>query len=135
LRQVERRRRISAQLPPSDCHAGNVAVLGLLSSVAAWLGGAMFLWLVGGLVLGAVIPFTLIVIPPTNKQLLNPTPALHSGGDVMLSLLPTNHKLDVAFLVKADGLIQIQPRQGEPLAFSVQSYVLKLAKLEPVIPH
>jgi hypothetical protein len=35
--------------------------------------GATFWWLVGGLVLGAVIPFTLIVILPTNKRLLSPT--------------------------------------------------------------
>jgi len=49
------------------------AALGLLSSVAAWLAGATFWWLVGGVVLGAVIPFTLIVILTTNKQLLTPT--------------------------------------------------------------
>jgi Domain of unknown function (DUF1772) len=45
--------------------------LGLLSSVAAWLAGATFWWPVGGVVLGAVIPFTLIVLLPTNKQLLS----------------------------------------------------------------
>jgi len=50
-----------------------LAALGLLSSIAAWLAGATFWWLVGGVVLGAVIPFTLIVILPTNKQLLSPT--------------------------------------------------------------
>ena len=49
------------------------AAVGLLSSVAAWLAGASFWWLVGGIVLGAVVPFTLIVILPTNKQLLSPT--------------------------------------------------------------
>jgi hypothetical protein len=41
--------------------------------VAACLAGATFWWLVGGLLLGAVIPFTLIVILPTNKQLMSPT--------------------------------------------------------------
>lgn len=49
------------------------AALGLLSSVAAWLAWATFWWLVGGILLGSVIPFTLIVILPTNKQLLSPT--------------------------------------------------------------
>lgn len=49
------------------------ATLGLLSSISAWLSGATFWWLVGGIVLGSVIPFTLIVILPTNKLLLNPT--------------------------------------------------------------
>jgi hypothetical protein len=47
--------------------------LGLLSSVAAWLTGATFWWLVAGALLGSVIPFTLIVILPTNKKLLSPT--------------------------------------------------------------
>jgi Domain of unknown function (DUF1772) len=48
-----------------------LAALGLLSSVEAWLAGATFRWPVGGVVLGTVIPFTLIVILPTNKQLLS----------------------------------------------------------------
>ena len=49
------------------------AGLGVLSSLAAWLAGASFWWLVAGVLLGSVIPFTLIVILPTNKPLLNPT--------------------------------------------------------------
>ena len=49
------------------------AAVGLLSSVAAWLAGASFWWLVAGVLLGSVIPFTLIAILPTNKQLLDPT--------------------------------------------------------------
>jgi hypothetical protein len=48
------------------------AALGLLSSIGAWLAGATFWWLVAGALLGAVIPFTLIAILPTNKQLLSP---------------------------------------------------------------
>ena len=50
-----------------------LAAVGLLSSIAAWIAGATFWWLVGGIVLGSVIPFTLIVILPTNKKLLSPT--------------------------------------------------------------
>ena len=50
-----------------------LAAMALLSSIAAWLAGATFWWLVGGILIGSVIPFTLIVILPTNKQLLNPT--------------------------------------------------------------
>ena len=49
------------------------AGLGVLFSLAAWLAGASFWWLVAGVLLGSVIPFTLIVILPTNKRLLNPT--------------------------------------------------------------
>src|SRR5438552_18232742 len=50
-----------------------LAAVGLLSSFAAWLAGATFWWAVAGVLLGSVIPFTLIVILPTNKQLLSPT--------------------------------------------------------------
>ena len=49
------------------------AAVGLASSVAAWLAGASFWWLIAGVLLGSVIPFTLIVILPTNKRLLSPT--------------------------------------------------------------
>ena len=48
------------------------AVLGLLSSIAAWLAGAAIWWLFAGVLLGSVMPFTLILILPTNKRLLSP---------------------------------------------------------------
>jgi hypothetical protein len=51
----------------------SLAAVELVSSIAAWLAGASFLWVVGGVLLGSVIPFTLIVILPTCKQLLSPT--------------------------------------------------------------
>jgi hypothetical protein len=35
--------------------------------------GATFWWAVAGVLLGSVMPFTLIVILPTNEQLLSPT--------------------------------------------------------------
>lgn len=47
-----------------------LAIIGCLSALGAWLQGASEAWLVGGLLLGAIIPITLIVIFPTNKQLL-----------------------------------------------------------------
>jgi len=47
------------------------AAVGLISSIAVWLAGATFWWLVGAL-LGSVIPFTLLVILPTNNVLLSP---------------------------------------------------------------
>ena len=49
------------------------AAVGLMSSIAAWLAGAKFWWLIAGLILGSVIPFTLVVILPTNRRLLDPT--------------------------------------------------------------
>ena len=50
-----------------------LASLGLLSSIVAWLAGATFWWLIAGVLLGSVVPFTLIVILPTNKLLLSAT--------------------------------------------------------------
>jgi len=50
-----------------------LAAVGLVSSIAAWLAGAAFWWLVAGALLGSVIPFTLFVILPINKLLLSPT--------------------------------------------------------------
>jgi len=51
----------------------SLAALGSLGAIAAWLAGASIIWLAGGLLLGAVIPFTILVILPTNKRLLDPS--------------------------------------------------------------
>src|SRR6266545_2462336 len=50
-------------------------ILALLASVGgagAWLTGAPWAWLLGALFILAIIPFTLLVIRPTNRQLLDP---------------------------------------------------------------
>jgi uncharacterized membrane protein len=49
-----------------------LATIGFLSGTAAWLTGASILWAVGGLLLAVTVMVTLIVIFPTNKQLLDP---------------------------------------------------------------
>ena len=49
-----------------------LAMAGLLAAVGAWLTGGGGVWLAGGLLLGAVVPFTLLVAFPVNKQLLDP---------------------------------------------------------------
>ena len=75
----------ATEFPPSYRRASvmqaTLAAVGLLSSIAAWFAGASFLWVVGGLLLGAVIPFTLIVILPTNKQLLESCAGQAFGTD------------------------------------------------------
>jgi hypothetical protein len=53
----------------------SVAVVGCVAAVAAWLGGAGRLWLAAAVLLGAVVPFTAIVIQPVNDALLH-------GGDI-----------------------------------------------------
>lgn len=49
-----------------------LALLSFVSGVLAWLLGAGSPWLVGAVLIGLVIPFTFLVIMPTNQQLLTP---------------------------------------------------------------
>ena len=50
----------------------SLAVISLVAGVLAWLQSGAIGWLVGALLVGAVVPFTLIVIMPTNGKLLSP---------------------------------------------------------------
>ena len=50
----------------------SLAAVGLLAALVAWAQGRGAEVLIGGLLLGVVIPFTLVVILPTNKRLLDP---------------------------------------------------------------
>lgn len=50
----------------------SLAAVGFLSATGAWILGAGTFWLIGGILLGLVIPFTLIVISRTNRKLLSP---------------------------------------------------------------
>lgn len=52
-----------------------LAIIGLIAGVTAWGMGAGAMWLVGALLLGTVVPFTLLVTFPTNRQLLDPAVA------------------------------------------------------------
>ena len=48
-----------------------LAVISFISSLIAWLTHSSVYWLVGGILIVIVIPFTVIVILPTNKKLLD----------------------------------------------------------------
>jgi len=48
-----------------------LAIVGCLSAVGAWLAGGSIGWLVAGLALGLVVPYTLVVMMPTNHRLLD----------------------------------------------------------------
>jgi uncharacterized membrane protein len=50
----------------------SLAIVGTLAALTAWAAGAGPAWLAGGLALGAVVPITLVVILPTNRELLDP---------------------------------------------------------------
>lgn len=47
-----------------------LALLSLACGITAWLLGAGVSWLIGALLVGAVVPFTFAVIMPTNNKLL-----------------------------------------------------------------
>src|SRR5258706_6535593 len=50
----------------------SLAIVRLASGIAVWLLGGGAIWLTGAVLLGLVVPFTFIVIMPTNNQLLSP---------------------------------------------------------------
>jgi Domain of unknown function (DUF1772) len=53
----------------------SLASIGCVAAIAAWLAGAGRLWLAAAVLLGSVVPFTLVVIKPVNDALLE-------GGNV-----------------------------------------------------
>ena len=65
----------------------SLALLATLAGLGQWLSGAGISWLAGALLIFAVIPFTLIVILPTNNKLLEP--GRDKGSDETRRLLDT----------------------------------------------
>ncbi len=63
----------------------SLAILGTLLAITAWSKGASDTWLVAGLLLGAVVPFTFLVMWPTNRQLNDAR--LYSSDEVARGLL------------------------------------------------
>lgn len=62
----------------------SLAVVGCVAGVAAWMQSGHGWFLTGALLLGSVIPFTLLVIWPTNKRLLDPTFAVETPEAAVL---------------------------------------------------
>ena len=67
-----------AQFQPSYRRAApwqaSFAVISCASGVATALATGRWVWLAGALAVGAVVPFTLLVIMPTNRALLGGAP-------------------------------------------------------------
>ena len=57
----------------------SLAVAGFLSALTAWRSRSDARWLIGGGLLVSVVPFTALVILPTNKKLLDPATANDLG--------------------------------------------------------
>jgi Domain of unknown function (DUF1772) len=63
----------------------SLALLGSLAATWAWWSASGWLWLLGAFLLALVIPFTLVVIKPTNDRLMDS--ALDSSSDEAKKLL------------------------------------------------
>jgi len=57
-----------------------LALIGFLMAMVAWLRGGSIWWLIGGVTLIAVIPFTLLIIFPTNKRIFEHSLTQDSGS-------------------------------------------------------
>ena len=57
-----------------------LALVSFLAGTAVWFMGGGTGWLVAALLIGAVVPFTFIVIMPTNHRLLSPGLDLDSAA-------------------------------------------------------
>jgi uncharacterized membrane protein len=71
--------------PPSYKRAAvmqvSLAIISFVSSIFAWYGSnSNIRWIIGGLIIISVIPFTYIAIMPTNKRLLDPNLDKTSGA-------------------------------------------------------
>lgn len=62
----------------------SLAIVGSGSGILAWIFGNGIGWLAGALALLAVVPITLIVIFPTNRELLDPATARDMGRVALL---------------------------------------------------
>jgi hypothetical protein len=74
-----------------------LALLGALAATVRWGLGGQIGWLIGGLLLGAVVPFTLIVILPTTELLLDVSLDLNSPESAALR----RRKLELSVNLKA----------------------------------
>jgi hypothetical protein len=69
-------RTAAAQWAPSYRRAtlmqAPLAILGFIAGCTAWLLGGGAAWIIAAILIGVVVPFTLIVVKPTNDKLLAP---------------------------------------------------------------
>jgi hypothetical protein len=80
------------------------AFVGTVAGVYAWFQGAGSNWLIGAMFLGAMFPFTAILIVPTNRRLLKIKPGEVGGSEELFTRWGRLHGLrallgSTAFLV------------------------------------
>jgi uncharacterized membrane protein len=82
-----------------------LAVVSFLAAIGAWVSTSAMAWLAGGVLILAVIPFTLIVILPTNKKLLDPS--LDRSSDAARQLLTRWGRLHAVRTVLSMGAFAV----------------------------
>jgi hypothetical protein len=82
-----------------------LAIVASLASLAAWLFGAGTWWLVAGILTGAVVTFTLLVIRPTNHELLaTQRDAVSSETQALLERWGRLHAVRTVLSLKRDNI-------------------------------
>lgn len=99
-----------AEFAPSYRRASRMqaglAAVALLSGLAAWLRLGHPSLVIAAILIGAVIPFTLVVIAPTNRQLLDPTLARSSpDSSALLARWQRLHAVRTVLSLAAFGLL------------------------------
>jgi hypothetical protein len=61
-----------ARYPRAAVMQATLAVVGALAGLTQWWLSANSWWAVGGLLFGSVVPYTLLVVIPTNRRLSDP---------------------------------------------------------------
>lgn len=75
----------AAMYPRASVMQAPLALVGSAAALWCWWSGAGRIWLAGALLLGLVIPFTLLVMMPTNDRLQSTAldPASHEAADLL----------------------------------------------------
>lgn len=60
---------MGSQLKRAAVLQASLAIASFLSGIAAWWLGGSARWLIGAVLIGLVVPYTLIVVKPTNERL------------------------------------------------------------------
>jgi len=87
---------------------GVLAALAFLAAIGAWVLDGGPAWLFGGILIVAVIPFTLIAIFPTNKRLLDPYLVRSSeAAGILLRRWGRLHAVRTVLGVAASGVFTV----------------------------
>jgi hypothetical protein len=96
----------------------SLALIGCAAAIVAWLAGAGRLWLAAAVLLGSVVPFTLVVIKPVNDALLEGGNVSPVELDVLLVRWGYLHwartvASGLSFVTCLIGIVRQSPRSNE----------------------